>query len=98
MLEELKVGGRNWARQLKDGFPLVGSIPEPGVNPAQRCPGPELSPEKLLVSSKWGLKAKRANVTGPYEGLLRKEAMNQVAKGWLGGPYGFDEEGGLVAS
>ena len=39
-----------------------------------------------------------ANVTDPNERVFWKEAMDQVAKGWIDGSYGFDEEGELVAA
>ena len=98
MIAELKAGGRNWVRQFENGFPLVGSIQEPRVYPARQRPDPELSPEQLLVSSIWRLKARRVNVTDPNGEASREDAMGQVEKGWLSGPHGFDEEGGHVTT
>ena len=34
----------------------------------------------------------------PNEGALWNEALSQVEKGWLQGPFDFDEEGNLVTA
>ena len=96
MLEKLGMGGQLWVRQFQNGFPIVGNLEEPGVYPQQSCPDPEISPDRLYDSVKWRLKARKASVTDPNEGALWDEAIAQVEKGWLHGPFAFDEEGNLV--
>ena len=98
MLEKLGMGGQKWVKQFQDGFPIVGDLEEPGVYPAQECPDPEISPDRLFGSAKWRLNARRGSVTDPNEGALWNEALCQVEKGWLQGPFKFDDEGNLVTN
>ena len=96
MLNELGMGGQVWVRQFTEGFPVIGEISEPGVYPEQQCADPELKPHQLLTNAKYRLKARMKSVTDPHEGKLWDDAVEQVEKGWLDGPFPFDEEGKMI--
>ena len=98
MLEKLGMGGQKWVKQFQEGFPIVGDLEEPGVYPVHECPDPEISPDRLFGSARWRLNARRGSVTDPNEGALWSEAVCQVEKGWLQGPFKFDDEGNLVTN
>ena len=44
------------------------------------------------------LKGRRGAITDPNAGVSWKEALDQVKKGRMRGPYRFDEEGRLAAA
>ena len=81
MLNELGMGGQRWAKQFTAGFPVIGEISEPGVNPEQQRDDPELKPHQLLTNAKYRIKARVKSVTDPHEGELWEDALDQVAKG-----------------
>ena len=88
-------GRSDVGQTIREGFPTVGSLEEPGVYPTHICPDPEPTPEQLLTSARWGIKAGKTTATYPNGRALRTEALARVEKGWFEGPYQFNEEGSL---
>ena len=83
-------------KRFTKGYPIVGPLAEPGVPPNQNCADPELNPQHLLSNSERRTKDRRADVADPDRGALREDALDQVNRGWLDGPFPFDEYRKLV--
>ena len=92
------MGGQMRVRQFHEGFPIVGPLEEPGVCPTHICPDPDLTPEQPLTDAKRRIKARRTTATDPNGRALWTEALARVEKGWLEGPYQYNEEGSLVTA
>ena len=50
----------------------------------------------LLTSSTWGFEAVSAAATNSHGGALWEDALGQVQRGWLDGPFPSDDEGRLI--
>ena len=90
------MGGQAWAKRFRGGFLIVVSIEVPGVYPTLTCPDPVGATEQLSTNSEWEIEASGAAVTYPNERAVREEALDQAEKGWLDGPFPFNEEGTLL--
>ena len=60
------------------------------------CADPESTPNRFRRIPNGGSELDGAAVTDPREGASRGDTLDQVDKGWLGGPFLFDEDGRLV--
>ena len=84
--DELGMGRKEWVRPATPGYPIVGTLTEPGLFPTEKCAGSELAPQQLLTFAKWRIVSRIGAITGSHEGTWRMEALDQVVKGRLGGP------------
>ena len=96
MVNEMGTGGQEWVKQFTNGFRVVGLFAELVVYPIQNRADPEVGPPSLMTNLKWRAQAKRAAVTDPNDGAPWEDALDQVDRGWLQGPFPFDEDGSLV--
>ena len=79
-----------------DGFPIGGTLAEPGHYPARRCNRAERTPQQLLRNAKWRLKAGLVGLNSPREPQLWGEALDRVKRVWLDGPVPHSGEGKLL--
>ena len=94
LLEQEGMGGEDWLAQFCEGFPMIGTVGEPGVYPANSHTPKPISREELFRTAKdrWkpGKKPDEA-----HRAKLWEEAMTQTEKGWLSGPHRYSKKGRL---
>ena len=80
-----------WIKHFAEVFPMIGDLAEPRVHPASAVGEPKLAREELMQSAKD--RAHRGEDRNDQTSTeLRGEAIKQVAKGWLEGPFEYHQE------
>ena len=83
------MGEGSWAAHFTSGFPSVGAILGEGVSPLNQGESPSISESDLPEGHPGRCTASMSAREAPRDFTLCEEALPQVAKGWLGGPYEF---------
>ena len=94
ILQANGVRGYAWCGQFANAFPMIGALGEPGVYPAPEATRTPISRGELFRHAADTCKqAKRGsdpNATGP-----RGEALAQVTKKWMTGPFSSNAQGDM---
>ena len=100
LLEELSsvhgMGGKSWRKQFIHGLATLGDLAEPGFYPVSPGIAARISREQLIGTARGRVKFLKGDLDSNTLELWG-EASVQVAKGWLGGPFGYNSECNLVS-
>jgi len=81
----------NYATKFAEGFELTGWVPESHLFASEVRPMSE-SAENLLDRSVWTERAARPSAAeGPIADAVRDSCSEEVARGWMSGPYTMDQ-------